>query len=94
MARYRTVVIHPDTGGEGRYDFDNSEGLMQKSPVKVMRRFMEIVDKQILPAENVDYELNAALKSDNGKVVTGMGTMILDGGTRLPFVAMISEHEG
>ena len=91
MANYRTVVIHPETGGEGRYDFESSEGLMEKSPVNVISRFMEIVDKKILPAEHVDYELNAAMKSENGKVVTGMGTMTLDGGKRLPFVAMISE---
>ena len=36
---------------------------MDKSPVKVMRRFMEIVDRKVLPNEHVDYELNAALKS-------------------------------
>ncbi|MBO6637089.1 MAG: hypothetical protein JJ920_09190 [Roseitalea sp.] len=94
MAHYRTVVIHPETGGEGRYDFEASEGLMDKSPVKVLRHFMEIVDRQILPAEHVDYELNAAMKSDNGKVVTGMGIMILDKGAQLPFVAMISERSG
>ena len=93
MASYRAVVIHPKTGGEGRYDFDNSEGLMEKSPAKVLQRFMEFVDKKFLPAEHVDYELNAALKSENGTVVTGMGTLILDGGKRLPFVAMISEKD-
>ena len=94
MANYRAIVIHPDTGGEGRYDFENSEGLMEHSPVKVLRRFMEIVDRKVLPNEHVDYELNAALKSESGGVVTGMGTLILDGGKRLPFVAMISEKTG
>ncbi|MEL6435278.1 MAG: hypothetical protein AAFP99_00650 [Pseudomonadota bacterium] len=91
MANYRAIVIHPKTGGEGRYDFENKEGLMEKSPIKVMRRFMEFVDKKVLPAEHIDYELNAAMKSDNGKVVTAMGTMILESGARLPFVTLISE---
>lgn len=91
MAQYRAIVIHPETGGEGRYDFENSEGLMEKTPLKVLHRFLEIVDRKILPNEHLDYELNAALKSDSGMVVTGMGTLLLDGGKRLPFVAMISE---
>ncbi len=90
MANYRAIVIHPDTGGEGRYDFTGDDDLMTLSPVKVMRRFMEVVDKEILPAEQIDYELNAALKSENGKVVTAMGVLILESGFRLPFVAMIS----
>lgn len=94
MANYRAIVIHPETGGEGRYDFENSEGLMEKSPATVMRRFMEIVDRKVLPNEHIDYELNATMKSDTGNVVTGMGILVLSGGKRLPFVAMISEKTG
>ncbi|MEO1700508.1 MAG: hypothetical protein AAFR71_00515 [Pseudomonadota bacterium] len=91
MANYSATVIHPRTGGEGRYEFSNSDGLMEKSPVKVIRHFMEFVDKKVLPAEHIDYELNAAMKSENGKVVTAMGMMILESGAKLPFVAMITE---
>lgn len=92
MSSYTAVVIHPETGGEGSYRFNTAEHLMERTPVKVIRHFMEIVDKKLLPAESIDYELNAALKSDNGKVVTGMGTMYRDGGKRLPFVVLISEN--
>ena len=93
MAHYRAVMIHPKTGGEGRYDFETGEGLMDKSPAKVLHQFMEIVDKQFLPAEQIDYEINAALKNDNGTVVTGMGTIILQSGAKLPYVALISEKD-
>ena len=93
MAHYRAVMIHPKTGGEGRYDFETSEGLMDKSPAKVLHRFLEIVDEKFLPAEHIDYEINAAIKNESGTVVSGMGVIILESGARLPFVALINEKD-
>ncbi|WP_421855722.1 hypothetical protein [Oricola sp.] len=91
MSTYTAVVVHSETGGEGRYDFDYDGDLLARSPVKVVRAFMDVVDKKYLPSEQVDYEINAALKSPSGNTVTAMGSLIHEGDGASPFMMMISK---
>ncbi len=90
MARYVASVMDAETGGENRYPFEGPDGLLEETPVKVVRHFMEIVDRTILPAEHVDYELNFAMKNRERAVVTAAGSLIREKGGEIPFLLMIA----
>ena len=79
--------------GEGRYEFDAPDDLFDRSPVKVIRAFMEHVDKVEMPNEDVDYELYSCLKNKHLKVVTGLGSLLING-AELPFMVMIAPKRG
>jgi len=76
-------------GGEQRYEFEAPADLFDKSPIKVIKAFMEHVDHIELPAEHLGYELYSALKHPSNKVVTGLGCLLLRG-NEYPFMVMIS----
>jgi len=81
MAEYVATIIDGESGGEGRYDFEGPDDLLNQTPVRVVRTFMEHVDKDLFPRQLVDYELNAAFKSPHkqlGSVITAMGIMIFE----------------
>jgi len=90
MTTYTAVVVDGDTGGEGRYDFEYGNDLLKRSPVKVVRAFMEVVDRDLLPAEHVDYEINAAMKNPSGTVVSALGSLIRERDGAVPFMMMIA----
>ncbi|SMF38388.1 hypothetical protein SAMN06265365_102441 [Tistlia consotensis] len=92
MATFKAHMLAADTGGEGVYAFDAPDGLLQQTPARVVRHFMERVDRSLLPHEHVDYELNAALKNAEKGVVTAMGSLILERQPPIPFLLMISAH--
>jgi hypothetical protein len=89
MPLYKATMMDAETGGESRYPFDGPEDLLERTPVRVVRYFRELVDRTILPAEHVDYELNFALKNDHHKVITAAGTLIRENGGAIPFLLMI-----
>lgn len=90
MARYTARMMDAETGGEGRYDFDGPDDLLQQTPVRVVRAFMEHVDREMFPLTHVDYELNAAFKDAGRGVITALGSLIHDGDPPSPFLLMIS----
>lgn len=90
MTTFRARMIDSSTGGEGIYDFEESDDLLDSSPVRVIRKFMEHVGKDIIPHSYEDYELNAAFKNKDAHVVTGLGTLILHHMPPLPFAIMIA----
>lgn len=90
MAKYLCIVMHGETGGEGRYQFDGPEDLLSETPVRVFRKFMEMIDHEVFPAQHVDHEINAALKNSQRGVITVLGQMIFRGDPPAPFMAMIS----
>ena len=90
MAKYLCIVMHGETGGEGQYTFDGPDSLLSETPVRVFRTFMEMIDHDVFPSQHVDYEINAAMKNSERKVVTVLGQMIFDGDPPAPFMAMIS----
>lgn len=90
MATYTAWMVDAETGSEGTYDFEARDDLFDDTPIRIVRVFMEHVDKDIFPAEHVDYEVNAALKHAPHQVVTAMGSLILEKGPSIPFTLFIS----
>ena len=90
MAEYRARMIDSTTGGEGRYDFEADDDLFRHTPVRIIRKFMEHVEKNVIPENFQDYELNAAFKNDKVPVVTGLGSLALSHDPALPFAVMIT----
>ena len=89
MNTYVARMMDAETGSEGRYEFEADDGLLGKSPVKVVRAFMEHVDKDLFPHQHIDYELNAAFKNKGKKVVTAMGSLVTGHDPEIPFLLMI-----
>jgi hypothetical protein len=85
MQSYRAWVIDAVTGSEGVYDFEGPDDLFDNTPISIVRTFVDYVGKNFLPGESVDYELNAALKHEHHKVVTAMGSFILERPPGIPF---------
>jgi len=90
MATYTARMMAADTGAENTYSFDGPDDLFKQTPVRIVRTFMEYVDVKLLPAEHIDYELNAAFKNDKAQVVTALGSLILEHGGSIPFLLMIA----
>ena len=64
MTTYRARVMDAATGGEGIYDFEDGDAFLLETPVRVIRKFMEHVGKDLIPSNYEDYQLNAAFKCD------------------------------
>lgn len=92
MASYEAVLMHGVRGSEGRYRFEGPDDLMDRTPARVMRHFMEWVDANA-GVGHVDYELNAAMKNDEAKIVTALGRMIFSENSTQPFVCMIARAQ-
>jgi len=89
MSQFSAVVMHGKYGGEGRYTFEGPDDLMSKSPVRVMRAFME--SGQVRDGiGDVDYEVNAAMKNKELGVVTVIGELNINKHGNQPFMCMIS----
>ncbi len=93
MAIYQTILIDGRTGGEGRYNFEAPDDLMERTPVRAMRAFMESVAARAILNGHQDYEINAAMKSPHREIITTLGTLHLTNGDQAPFMAMISKAE-
>jgi hypothetical protein len=93
MATFLAWITDADTGNEGEYAFDARDDLLDDTPVRIVRAFMEHVDKDMFPKEHIDYEINAALKHGHHRVVTAMGSFIFEKGPSLPFTLFIAEKK-
>lgn len=91
MAKYQAILMHGERGGEGRYVFEGNDDLLKKSPMKVLRLFMEHLDKTA-GLGHIDYEVNAAMKNKEKGVITALGNLDLGNDTQ-PFVCMISHAD-
>jgi len=90
MAVYRaTMLSEAEDSLPGSYPFEAPDDLFQSTADKIVRAFFEHVDKDIFH-HHVDYEINAAAKSKDGRTVTAMGALIMHNGSELPFVLRIS----
>lgn len=90
MATYQARMMDAATGGEGIYEFEDRDDLFSKTPVRIIRAFMEYIGEDLIPENYRDFELNAAVKNDAAEVVTGLGSLILIHDPPLPFAIMIS----
>lgn len=57
MAKYIAILTHSKRGTEGRYDFNAGDNLLQKTPVRIMRTFMDSVERH-LKIGHIDYQIN------------------------------------
>lgn len=90
---YRAVMLDGATGGEGRYTFTYSGDLMKETADEVIHQFFQHVDKAVF-SHHVDYEINSAYKNKDRRVVTGLGSLIIERAGKaeeLPFLLLISE---
>lgn len=93
MARYVARMLDAETGGEGIYQFEGPDQLMQRTADEIVSVFFDRVEKQIL-AHHVDWEINGVMKNRERGVVTAMGTLIPDKATPpLPFLLLISDAQ-
>jgi hypothetical protein len=90
MTTYLACMMDAETGAEGAYYFEDGDDLIRQTPVRVIRKFMEHVGKDLLPHKYVDYELNAAFRNDTAHVVTTLGSLMLSHGPAIPFAIMIA----
>jgi hypothetical protein len=87
--KFRGIVVHGRSGAENAYPFEGPDDLMTRSPVKVMRYFMEHVAEHKF-IEHQDYEIFSALRSDDRSVVTVLGEFHYSPDSKSPFMCMIS----
>ena len=83
-----------DAGGEAEavYEFTAEESLFDRSPIYIVKHFMEYVDHVELPGEHLGYELYSTIKNKDLKVVTAMGSLLLPHG-EIPFMVMIAPKD-
>jgi hypothetical protein len=90
MATYRaTMLSGADDSLPESYPFEAPDDLFSATADKIVRKFFEHVDKDVIH-HHVDYEVNAVSKSKDGATVTAMGALIMRNGSELPFVLCIS----
>ena len=89
MAKYVGRMLHGRSGAEVDHPFEGPDDLMARSPIKVMRYFMEHVTERGF-VEHRDYEIYSALKNAAGDVVTVLGEFHYTADSRSPFVCMIA----
>ena len=92
MAKYIAILMHGQRSTEGRYEFDAAETLLEETPVRIMRAFMESVESQT-GIGHIDYQINAALKNRKEEVVSVIGEIMFESGDHQPFMCMISHPE-
>lgn len=90
MSMYRAWMTDAESGNEGVYDFEGAADLFSQTPVRIVRAFMEHVDNNLFPAVHIDYEINAAIKHGDHRVVTAMGSLITEHGPGIPFTLFIA----
>ena len=88
MKTYHAVMLHGNRDAEGKYEFQGEDALLDSTPVRIMRKFMEHVEAHA-GLGHIDYEINAAMKNSEKGVVTVLGELVFNGNDHQPFVCMI-----
>ena len=87
--KFKAIMVHGRSGAENTYGFQGPDDLFTRSPIKIMRHFMEHVSENKF-VEHEDYEIFSALKNDTKTVVTVLGEFLYSAESRSPFMCMIS----
>ncbi|MEL6284746.1 MAG: hypothetical protein AAFQ18_00920 [Pseudomonadota bacterium] len=86
-------MMHGNRSGEGRYEFEGPDGLLERTPASVLRALMQHVEDRA-GIGHIGYELNAAFKNETVKVVTALGQLHFEDDGAQPFVCMINPKTG
>ena len=92
MTNFTAVIMHGTRDTEGRYAFEGPEDLLSKTPVRVMKTFMDYVEEHA-HIGHIDYAINAAMKNDGAGIVTVLGELHFEHNSNQPFMCMISKDE-
>ena len=93
MAAYRARMMDAVSDDQAVYEFEGPEDLMNDTPVRVVRAFMEHTDRSRFATPHLDWELNAAFKTPERGVVTCMGAFHLaPDQPPAPFLLMIERR--
>ena len=87
--KFKAIMVHGRSGAENTYGFEGPDELFKRSPMTIMRHFMEHVAEHKF-IEHVDYEVYTALKNEAKTVVTVIGDFLYTEESRSPFMCMIS----
>jgi hypothetical protein len=91
MATYLARMLDANTGGEGQYRFEGPSDLFKKTADEIVGIFFDHVEKEVL-TQHVDWEVNAAFKNKERRVVTAIGSLVpAKDEPEMPFMLMISE---
>lgn len=90
MAIYKATLMHGERGGEGTYTFEAEDGLIDRSAMTTVRRFMEYLQDRA-GLGTIDWHVNAAMKNKEKRVVTALGELVMKGNDEQPFVCFITE---
>ena len=85
----RAVIMDYAGNGENTYSFEADDNLFDQPADEIVEAFMHHIDSLKILSEPVRYELNAATRYPDKRLVSAMGTLLLKDGARLPFIAMI-----
>lgn len=85
-------MLDAETGGEGSYQFEGADDLMQRTADEIVTVFFDQIEDSILK-HHADWELNGVMKNRDRDVVVGMGSLIpVKDEPSLPFVVVISRR--
>lgn len=88
MPRMQATLIHGRHAGQDTYEFDIDENMLEETPIRIMRKFMEYMD-EAAHLGHLDYEINAAMKDDDN-VISAIGAILFSATNRQPFTCLIS----
>jgi len=92
MTTYYARLLDAETGGEGSYEFDGPQDLMQRTADEIVSIFFDHAESQVLKGR-VDWEINGVFKNRERRIVTAMGSLIPGKDEpALPFLLLISDH--
>ncbi len=92
MATYYARMLDAQTGGEGRYTFEATDGLIGHSARELIDLFCQHVEAHVLSGD-VSWQLEKYTTNTNHRVVTAMGAMAHNDEPPVPFLLMISDQD-
>lgn len=92
MAKVKCRAVIMDYAGEGEnaYEFEADNDIFEQPADEVVEAFMRHIDQRHILDEPVRYELNAATRYSDKRLVSAMGSLLLKDGAKLPFIVMIA----
>lgn len=87
--RCRAVIMGYASGGESTYEFEAGDNFLDMPVDEVVAVLMQQIDQRKILKEPVRYELNSANRYLENQLVSAMGALLMNDGSRLPFMAMI-----
>jgi hypothetical protein len=85
----RAVIMDYAGEGENTYEFEAGDNFFEMPVDEVVETLMRHIDQRKILNEPLRYELNGANRYPEKHLVSGMGTLLLRDGGRLPFITMI-----